>query len=390
MNVKIISCWFATSYGAYSDGLRQALERRLKAEVGIVTSNCGCGDPVEVRRQFQDKRCDYFEFPHINYFKSENPIKYHVRNVARNLIYWQRAKRYQQRSAAADVIHFQQTLNAYGSVALYNWLDLPSTAARVVTVHELDPYQMDFPKFIMKYNQADRIIVHTHEMKDELVGFGVDSERVDIVGYGVEIRPVSDMARQGIIFYGGHRIHSGKGLETLFKALVLVKERMGQDAPLLKIHGHYGETTPEFGLRCAREVGVENGIQWLNQISYDAAIAEYQKSLLCVLPYTGSFAGLPAVTAMANGVPVIGTRRAGLPDHLGEAGTWVEENDPQGLAEAIVGLLKDDSRRREIAAMGRQRAESLLLWDVIAQRTIEVYNKALAVKQKGPKDRQRL
>lgn len=381
MNVKIISCWFATSYGAYSDGLRKALERRLGADVGIISSNCGCGDPVEVRRQFQDHRCDYFEFPHVNYFKSENRIKYGIRNLARDLIYRQRAKQYQKRTGGADVVHFQQTLNAYGSVALYSWLDRPSTAARVVTVHELDPFQIDFPQKAKKYNQADRIIVHTQEMKDELIGLGVDSERVDVVLYGVEMKPVSHTPRQDIIFYGGHRIHSGKGLETLFKALALVKERLGPDAPALKIHGHYGEKTPEFGLQRAREAGMEKDVLWLNQISLEAAVAEYQKALLCVLPYTGSFAGLPAVTAMANGVPVIGTRRAGLPDHLGEVGTWVEENDPNGLADTIVSLLKDDSRRQTLAAMGRKRAETVLQWDVIAEKTLETYEKA--IRRKG-------
>jgi hypothetical protein len=45
MNVKIISCWFATSYGAYTDGLRRALERRLGGEVGIIATNCGCSEP---------------------------------------------------------------------------------------------------------------------------------------------------------------------------------------------------------------------------------------------------------------------------------------------------------------------------------------------------------
>ncbi len=381
MKVKIISCWFATSYGAYSDGLRRALERRLGAEVGVIASNCGCGDPVQVRRQFQDRRCDYFEFPTISYFKSANPVKYWLRNKARQLIYRERAKRYLTRTGDADVLHFQQTLNAYGSVALFNWLTMPSRAARVVTVHELDPYQLDFPESNLKYNRADRIIVHANEMKESLISLGVDGERIDIVEYGVEIRPISDGTREGIIFYGGHRLHSGKGLETLLKAMALVKRRLGPDTPVLKIHGHYGETTPEYGLRIANESGVASNIRWLNQISLEATISEYQRTLLCVLPYTGSFAGYPAVNAMANGVPVIGTRCAGLPDHLGDAGIWVETNDSEGLAKAIVDLLNDKVLRRNIVAKGRARAETLLSWDTIAQKTLASYERAVQFKE---------
>jgi glycosyltransferase involved in cell wall biosynthesis len=382
MKVKIISCWFVNSYGTYTDGLRKGLERRLGTEVGIIASNCGCGEPAEVNRQFMDNRCDFFEFPNISYYKSTSPVKYWLRTKARYLIYRERAKRYLKRSGDAEVLHFQQILNATGSVTVFNWLSMPSRAARVVTVHELDPYQENFPKSNLSYNKADRIIVHTDEMKNSLVSLGVVGERIDVVLHGVEIRPVPDRPREGIIFYGGHRFNKSKGFGTLFKAMNLVKKQLGSSTPVLTIHGHYGTTVPEEGLRAASEVGIADDIRWLNQISLDATISEYQRSLLCVLPYTGSFGGFPAVNAMANGVPVIGTRRAGLPDHLGDVGTWVEANDPEGLAKAIVDLLSDEVRMRDIAAKGRARAEKLLSWDTIAQKILDSYEKAIQFKAK--------
>ena len=299
MNIKILSCWFATSFGDYAHALRGALERRLGVEVGVIATNCGCGDPVEVGRQFQDHRCDFFEFPHISYFKSTSPAKYWLRTKAQQLMHRERAKRFLKRSGDADVLHFQQILNAFGSQALFNWLAMPSNAARIVTVHELDPAQLDFPENNLKYNKADRIIVHANEMKASLVSLGVDSELIDVVEHGVEIRPVPNGAREGIVFYGGHKIHSGKGVDTLFNAMALVKKRLGPNAPVLKIHGHYGTATPEYGLNSATKAGVADDIRWLNQISLEETISEYQKSLLCVLPYTGSFAGFPAVNAMA-------------------------------------------------------------------------------------------
>ncbi len=336
---------------------------------------------MEASRQFQDRRCDFFEFPHISYFKSAHPVKYWLRTQAQQLMHRERAKRFMKRSGDVDVLHFQQILNAFGSQALFNWLAMPSNAARVVTVHELDPIQQDFPENNLKYNMADRIIVHSVEMKENLVSLGVDSERIDVVEHGVEIRPVPNGAREGIIFYGGHKIHSGKGLDTLFEAMAIVKHRMGPSAPVLKIHGHYGTATPEYGLTSASQAGVTDDIRWLNQISLEATITEYQKSLLCVLPYTGSFAGFPAVNAMANGVAVIGTRKAGLTDHLGDTGVWVEASDSEKLANTIVDLLNDNVRRQDIAAKGRVRAEKLFKWDVIAQRTLDSYEKAVHSKE---------
>ena len=81
-----------------------------------------------------------------------------------------------------------------------------------------------------------------------------------------------------------------------------------------------------------------------------AAVGEYERALLCVLPYTGSFAGYAAGLAMAHGAAVIGTLRAGLPDHVGDAAHFIAENNAGELADAIVELLSDEAARRDLAA----------------------------------------
>jgi glycosyltransferase involved in cell wall biosynthesis len=376
MNVRIISCWFATSYGASCAGLRSALEKKLGCEVGIITSNCGCGDPVETKRVFYNTQCDYFEFPHLTYYKSSNILKYELRNAARQLLYRERARRYLRLGYGADLLHFQQILNAFGSVAVFNWLSLPSKAARVVTVHELDPYQVDRPKGNLNYNKADRVIVHTREIKERLVAYGVHEDLIDIVGQGVEVRELPEGPREGIIFYAGHKLAVGKGFETLLKALALVKSQIGPQTVRLRIHGHYGTAIPEYGLRLVEENGLKENVHWLNQISVEQTIEEYQRAMICTLPYTASFAGMPAVTAMANGVPVVATRRAGLPEHLGDAAVWMEDNDVRGLADSILHLLRDESLRRRLARAGRQRAAQMFSWDIIAESTLQSYSLA--------------
>ena len=160
MNIKILSCWFKTSYGTYTNGLRRGLERRGSG-VGIIASNCGCGDPMEVERRFMDGRYELVEFPNVPYWKMSSPARQLVTDGARQVVYRERARRYRQHEGAADVVHFQQILNAFGSLPLFKWLATPSFAARVVTVHELDPYQLAHPKLSANYNRADAVIVHT-------------------------------------------------------------------------------------------------------------------------------------------------------------------------------------------------------------------------------------
>ena len=86
---------------------------------------------------------------------------------------------------------------------------------------------------------------------------------------------------------------------------------------------------------------------------------------------------------MAHGAAVIGTRRAGLPDHLGDAARVVAENDASGLAEAIVELVSDEAARQDLAARGRARAEAVLGWDQIAGRTLDSYRHAIERRPRG-------
>ncbi len=378
MKVKMISCWFATSYGSYTDGLRRGLERRLGEEVGIVATNCGCGDPIAERHEFQDTRCEYFESPHVQHYKSKSPLKYWLRTQAAQAVCWERARQFRGHQGDADVIHFQQILNATGSMTVFHWLAKPSRAARVVTVHELDLHQTDFPETNRRYNLADRIIVHCEEMKHSLVELGVDEPRIDVVQHGVDLAPLADTPRDGIVFYGGHKLNPGKGFETLLAAMRLVKSRLGERVPKLTVHGHWGDTTPENGLRAAADAGLAGDVRWLNQLAPDAAVAEYRKAQLCVIPFAKSFAGYPAGLAMANGTPIVATRRAGIPDHVGDAARFVEVDDAEGLARSIAELLEGASLRAELAARGRARAEAALGWDTIAAKTLASYERALA------------
>jgi len=205
----------------------------------------------------------------------------------------------------------------------------------------------------------------------------VRDDLIDIVEHGATVGPLPGGARKGIVFYAGHHFNAAKGLDNLTKALGLVKARRGE-APELRVHGHYGDKVPEFALQLVKENGLEGLVTWLNQIGVDETVAEYRKAAICALPYRGSFAGFSAATAMANGAAVICTRRAGLPDHVGDAAVFVGEQDVEGLAVAIERLLCDTAFREQLVAAAHGRATRMLTWDAIAEKTVKVYGEAVA------------
>jgi glycosyltransferase involved in cell wall biosynthesis len=210
---------------------------------------------------------------------------------------------------------------------------------------------------------ADAIIVHCAEMRQHLIRLGVQAEKIHIVLHGTHLpAPPPFNYREDMVFYGGHKLMSGKGFETLLQAMSILQGKMAASTPLLKIHGHYGTTIPEGGLQLAAQHGVADKIVWLNQIPDEETVRLYQHSLLCVLPYTGSFAGFAASLAAACQLPIVCTRKAGLPDHLGETGVWVEENNPS---------------RRQLGNQLLKRAETFLSWDVIADQTLKIYEESI-------------
>jgi glycosyltransferase involved in cell wall biosynthesis len=73
----------------------------------------------------------------------------------------------------------------------------------------------------------------------------------------------------------------------------------------------------------------------------------------------GNTEGLPValLEAMASGLPVVATRHSGIPEAVsdGETGILVEENDVQGMMQAIAALLADPGRAQAMGKAGRAR-----------------------------------
>ncbi len=387
MQVSLIGCPFRTSYGPATESLKNALEKKLGTTVQWVASNCGCRDDVEVNRQFQMPLAKYKYFDMIapSDYPSRRRWKRWVKFAAGKIVYYFRARKYWELSAGAEVVDFQQTLNAYGSTVLFHWLNQRSQAAKVVTIHELDRHQLANPESNKTYNKADAIIVQQGPMRDQLIGLGVDPDRIEIVAHGTDLPAIDwNRPRAGILFYGGHHPLKGKGLDAFFQAMAMVKTRLGAKAPKLKVHGYFSaEDLAEVKKKAAQQ-GLENDTIWLIQIPMPEVFHHYGRSLLCVLPFMGSFAGLAAATAAAVGTPVIGTKNAGIPDHLGENGVWIDNDNAEQIVAQVERLLGSEELRRDLGCRLRKRAEQHLSWDVVADSTLAVFERALRRKANSP------
>ena len=97
---------------------------------------------------------------------------------------------------------------------------------------------------------------------------------------------------------------------------------------------------------------------------------------MLVIPSLEEGFGLPALEAMAVGLPVIASRRGALPEVVGDAGILVDPFDDVAFAAAIDALLADPQRRAAHADLGVERAREFN-WADSATRLMIAYRTAL-------------
>ena len=103
-----------------------------------------------------------------------------------------------------------------------------------------------------------------------------------------------------------------------------------------------------------------------------------------ILPLHREQFGRVLAEAMAAGVPVIGSTSGAIPEVIGDAGLVVPERDPVALAEAIETVLGQSDLRHRLVERGRQRAATQYAWSTIADKTLSLFDAAIAQRRRVP------
>jgi len=261
-------------------------------------------------------------------------------------------------------------------------------ALRVLTVHDLT--YLRFPGYFAdgKLNErgykkelphalerADAVIAVSQNTRDDLIELmGIPEEKVRVIYEGVDQhffkligRPKSDaiLKRYGLdppylIFLVG----TPEPRKNLVRAVTAAR----QAAPELDLV-LIGSEKPLRELL----VGEENrNLKFLGIVPEDHLPALLSGATISLYPSLYEGFGLPVLESMASGVPVITSDRGSLPEVAGGAGILVDPENVESIAEAISGLLQDESLRNRLKVMGKARA-SEFTWQRTAAETLALY-----------------
>lgn len=90
--------------------------------------------------------------------------------------------------------------------------------------------------------------------------------------------------------------------------------------------------------------------------------------------------GSAVLEYMAWAKPVVATRVGGVPEAVeeNETGLLVGDDDDEGLALALLGLMEDPNRRRQMGEAGRRRVREMFLWEDILGRWQDLFQSLMA------------
>ena len=178
-----------------------------------------------------------------------------------------------------------------------------------------------------------------------------------------------------VVFGGVGRMMAVKDPVGLARAFVALRMREHSEHVRLMMIG-------DGPLRAAtREVVRSAGLEqaaWMPGERHD--VPALLRGMDCfVLPSLGEGISNTVLEAMATGLPVIATDVGGNRELVrdGDTGTLVPAGDPQALADAMLGIVRDDAAAQRAGTAGRARALAHFSLDVMVRRYRGLYDTLL-------------
>jgi glycosyltransferase involved in cell wall biosynthesis len=220
---------------------------------------------------------------------------------------------------------------------------------------------LPFPKALFGYltersipcfYREGKLVAISDGTRDDVVGLGVPPSRVVVAPCGVNTQRYvpGHKSAEPLICFVGRLDDRRKRVEDLIDVFPSIVEQV-PGARLVIAGGGRREAALKKRARGSTHV------QFLGFVEEAEKIDLYQRSWVGVFPSSKEGFLLTALEASACGTPVVTYEHPGITTVIdGETGLVVPRGDPQGLAGAVVSLLKDPRRRAEMGSKGRAHA----------------------------------
>jgi phosphatidylinositol alpha-mannosyltransferase len=184
-----------------------------------------------------------------------------------------------------------------------------------------------------------------------------------------------------VLFLG--RLEKRKGLPYLLRAYAQVRARLPESRLII--------VGPDGGMLAGAEAfvrrqGLTDDVVFTGYVPEEDKRRYYRTADVFCAPNTGNESfGLILLEAMAAGTPVVASNIEGFAYVVGheQDGLLVPPRDASALADALVQLLGDADRRREMGRCGQEKA-CQFSWDRVSQQVLDFYRRVAGPPETGP------
>jgi glycosyltransferase involved in cell wall biosynthesis len=243
-----------------------------------------------------------------------------------------------------------------------------------------------------------RYIAVSDSIRRELVeGYGLPADKITTIHNGVDPAPflapqdrhaarakLGLPAADALVVGLAARFSAQKGLRHLIDAVPPLHAALrAEGRELVAVIGGAGPLESELREHAAA-VEASGFLRWPGYVD---SVPELLAALdVYVSPAETEALGIGLIEAALAGVPTVATDVGGVSEVVidGQTGTLVPPSNPRALADAILALARDPERAAAMAAAARERCLSEFAPAQMVERTLAVYEAALADTPAGP------
>jgi glycosyltransferase involved in cell wall biosynthesis len=277
-------------------------------------------------------------------------------------------------AGGAVIVHTPHGHNFYGYFG-------PRASAIIVKIE----------KFLTLF--TDRIIALTELERSDYVKFGIDDGRkITVIYQGLELeketldrenifnlKSVFNIQPEDLVIGMVGRLEPVKGSMFFIEAAPLIAKRFPATKFLVAGEGSLRNEMEER----ARKLGISDRVifaGWREDVPDMISIMD-----VVVQPSLNEAVGIALVEAQAQGVAVVATNVGGIPEAVvdGRTGILVPPSDAEALAEAVMELLSDGTKRAGMGAAGRAWVQDKFRAETMAEKTSALYMELLEKKRRN-------
>lgn len=232
-----------------------------------------------------------------------------------------------------------------------------------LAVSALDVIATRFHRMRGYFDLIDRFVTTNEFMSEMMVRAGVPANRILCNPTFTDMErfhPAAAPERPPYLLYVG-RLDRPKGVHLLIDAMALLRDRLGERLPHLRIAGagHTGSYVGALEARVAG-LGLGNHVTFMGAVPADQIPALFRNAYASLMPALW-YENLPnsVVESFASGCPVIASDIGSLSTtvHDGEDGLLHRPDDAADIARQIARLLADPALRERLGKGARATAE---------------------------------